>query len=286
MNNLLAFITRYYHWMLFIVLEVISGVMLFRYNSYQGSLWVSSANAVTGKVYEWQSDVEQFFRLKERSAQLTRRNVELESQLDVLRRQLLQQKADTAAVDSAMEHALDELTMIPARVVSNSLTRPDNLMTIDCGSADGVEPDMCVVGGTGLVGVVYTCSSHYSVVLPLLNSRSRVSCAIRNRSYFGYLMWDGKNPTDAYIEDIPRHAQFEKGEVVETSGYSSIFPPGITVGHIVSIGNSADGLSYRLRIRLATDFGCLRDVFVVTDKNFAERSRLLNEARDSLSLTR
>ena len=86
------------------------------------------------------------------------------------------------------------------------------------------------------------------------------------------------------MEDIPRHARFKKGDWVETSGYSAIFPPGITVGRIVSIGNSADGLSYRLRIKLSTDFGCLRDVSVITDKDFAERMQLMTSARDSITL--
>ena len=52
MQNLLALLTRYFHWLLFLLLEVASVVLLFRYNSYQGSVWVSSANSVVGKLYE------------------------------------------------------------------------------------------------------------------------------------------------------------------------------------------------------------------------------------------
>ena len=65
MHNLLAFLTKYYHWLIFLFLEVVSGVMLFKYNSYQGSAWISSANAVVGKIYEWQSGIEHFFSLSE-----------------------------------------------------------------------------------------------------------------------------------------------------------------------------------------------------------------------------
>ncbi len=52
MRNLLDFLIKYHHWFLFILLEVISAVLLFRYNSYQSSAWLSSANSVVGKVYE------------------------------------------------------------------------------------------------------------------------------------------------------------------------------------------------------------------------------------------
>ena len=284
MQNLLAFFTRYFHWLLFFFLEIVSVVLLFRYNSYQGSVWVSSANIVAGKLYEWESSVEQFFQLQERARQLAQRNLELEYQLHHARQSLLDIGRDTVAVDSAMKAVVSDLHLLPAKVIGNTLRRRDNLMTIDRGSNDGLKPDMGVVCGTGLVGVVYMTSAHYAVVMPVLNIHSRISCAIRDRGYFGYLSWDGKDPTEAYMDDVPRHAQFTPGEWVETSGYSAIFPPGITVGRITSIGNSADGLSYRLRVKLTTDFGCLRDVSIITDENIAERLQILSAARDSMAL--
>ena len=61
MHNLLDFLQKYHHWFLFVFLEVISGVMLFKYNSYQGSVWLSSANVMAGKVYEIESGEEYAF---------------------------------------------------------------------------------------------------------------------------------------------------------------------------------------------------------------------------------
>ena len=55
MRNLLDFLSRHNHWFVFVLLEVISAVLLFHYNSYQGSVWFSSANAVSGKLFEWNS---------------------------------------------------------------------------------------------------------------------------------------------------------------------------------------------------------------------------------------
>ena len=169
-------------------------------------------------------------------------------------------------------------------MVANSVDSYDNLITIDRGTADGVEADMGVASGTGLVGVVYLAGTHYSVVIPILNKQSRISCAIRGHDYFGYLTWSGGSPVEAYLEDVPRHAFFRKGDWVETSGYSSIFPPGISVGRITAIYNSTDGLSYRLKIHLSTDFACLRDVYVISDKGIREQRLLMEAAQDSLSL--
>ena len=174
-----------------------------------------------------------------------------------------------------------------ARVAANSLNKLENLMTIDKGRADGVEVDMGVACGNGVVGVVYLVGDHYSVVIPVLNaSSSRISCMIRGRGYFGYLHWYGGDPTVAYVEDVPRHAKFKLGEWVVTSGFSSIFPSGVLVGQIEQVYNSTDGLSYKLKVRLSTDFGNLRDVCVISDKSIAERALLMQAARDSMEIKR
>ena len=285
MHNLLDFLQKYHHWFLFVLLEVISGVMLFRYNSYQGSVWLSSANRVAGQFYEMESGVTSFFSLTRTNEELTLRNFYLERQVDQLRRLYTDLTKDTTVEERNQLQFLSQYKLIPAKVVSNSINKPDNLMTINKGKADGVEVDMGVACGNGVVGIVYLVSDHYSVVIPALNANSsRISCAIRNRDYFGYLHWTGGDPTIAYVEDIPRHAHFKKGEWVVTSGYSSIFPSGVLVGQIEKVFNSSDGLSYKLQVRLSTDFSCLRDVVVVSDKTISERVKLIEAARDSIRL--
>ena len=285
MKNLLAFITKYYHWLMLLLLETASGVMLFQYNSYQGSVWFTTANAVVGKVYEWDAAVRSFFMLTRVNEELTLRNFYLERQVSQLRRLYGDMTRDTTVLERQELEFLSQYKLIPAKVVSNTIDKHDNFITIDRGEADGVESDMGVACGNGVVGVVFLTSAHYAVVIPVLNvTSSRISCAIRGRGYFGYLQWYGGDPAVAYVEDIPRHARFKRGDWVETSGYSAIFPPGILVGKIEKIYNSADGLSYRLKVRLSTDFACLRDVTVISDKTIGEQLRLLEQVKDSITM--
>lgn len=286
MKNLLAFVTRYYHWLLFLLLEIASGILLFNYNSYQGSVWFSSANAVAGKIYEYDANVRSFFSLTRVNEELTLRNFYLERQVSQLRRLYSDLTHDSTIVERQEMAFLSQYQLIPAKVISNSVNKADNLITIDKGLADGVKKDMGVTCGNGVVGVVYMVSEHYSVVIPVLNvSASRISCVIRGRNYFGYLQWYGGDPAVAYVEDVPRHARFKRGQWVETSGYSAIFPPGVLAGKIEKIYDSADGLSYRLKIRLSTDFSCLRDVCVISESGFAERKLLEEQAQDSITMT-
>ncbi len=285
MKNLLEFLHKHHHWFLFVILEVVSAVLLFQYNSYQNSVWFTTANSIAGRVYEWSSAVEAFFSLTKVNEDLTLRNFYLERQVTQLRRLYSEATQEVSSKERQELEMLSQYKLIPAKVVTNELHERDNLLTIDKGKADGVEPGMGVACGKGVVGVTYLTSPHYSVVIPVLNmSASRISCAIRGHDYFGVLRWDGKDAGIAYVEDIPRHARFKRGDWVETNGYSSIFPPGVLVGQIKQVYNSRDGLGYRLQVRLSTDFGNLRDVVVINDKTIMERVRLMRAAKDTLQL--
>ena len=284
MRNLIEFLAKHHHWFVFILLEAISFTLLFRYNSYQNSVWFSSANVVTGKVYEWSSQLEKFFSLATVNQHLTQRNLALEQKVVELSEKLTAVTKDSSYVKADVTQQLSQFKQIPAKVVSNSLKDANNLITIDKGSVDGVRKDMGVVSGTGVVGIVYLVSPHYAVVIPLLNAKSNVSCKIENRDYFGFLNWRGGSTNQAFLDDIPRHARFKLHENIVTSGYSSVFPPGILVGKILHVYNSPDGASYRLCVQLATDFSTLRDVSVIDNTLMKERIEVMRAARDSMEV--
>ena len=281
MRNLLEFLAKYNHWFVFLILEVVSMVLL-QYNSYQGSAWFSSANAVTGKLYEWDANVETFFSLTKVNQELTQRNAYLEQEVQKLSDSLVSVTKDSSIYHRDQFALLRNYRLIPAKVVANSIDKPGNLMTIDKGSADGIHKDMGVISGTGVVGIVYLVAEHYAIVIPVLNTKSNISCMIQNRGYFGYLRWKGGVSDLAYLEEVPRHAHFKLGDYVVTSGYSAVFPPGVRVGRILHVFNSADGLSYRVQLRLSTDFARLRDVCVIDDTAMKERLEIMRAAEDSI----
>ena len=138
---------------MFLILEVVSMVLLFQFNGYQGSVWFTSANIVSGKVYEVSSAVDQFFSLTKVNERLTQRNVTLERQVEYLSQQIEKLSGDSEAATREMKNSMASCRMIPARVISNTIDKQDNFITIDKGSRDGVRPDMGVVCGTGIVGI-------------------------------------------------------------------------------------------------------------------------------------
>ena len=282
LNNLFDFILRYISWFVFIICEIISLVLLFTYNNYQGSIWMSSANVVSGKVYEVNAGVEQYFSLTDINEQLSKRNLYLEQRVQDLSSQIAAKTGDSALMKLENYQLMKKFNLIPAKVVSNSIDKRDNLITIDKGEVDGVRKDMGVACGYGVVGIVFMTGRHYSVVMPILNSNSSISCTINKRGYFGYLHWTGGNSRIAFMDEVPRHAHFNLYDKVVTSGYSSVFPPGIEIGKIIHVYNSSDGLSYRCMVELSTNFAKLRDVSVIDDAQMKERIDILRAAQDSL----
>lgn len=262
-RKLLDFLSKYNYWFVFILLEVISLFALFRFNGYQGSVWFTSANTVAGKFLEGQSKIMSYLALDENNRALTGRNIVLEHRIAQLEHEL--EKLDTHR--SYTEHRTDSLlqsyNLLEACVVNNSVLLQDNYITINRGEADGVRPEMGVVCGTGVVGIVYLTAPHYSIVMPVLNSKSSISCRLRHSGYFGYLNWDGGNPLYAWMNDVPRYAKIKTGDVIETSGFSAVFPEGLFIGRVKQVNNSKDGLSYKIKVHLGTDFARLRDVCVI-----------------------
>lgn len=281
MNNLLDFIRKYCYVLLFLLFETFSFVLLFRFNSYQGSVWFSAANsgvAAAGGLYD---DVRAYLHLKDVNRELTDQNLALQRETELLRQALKDATKDSTVTEKLMHDRLKGFELIPATVVSNSAERADNYLVIDKGTQHGVRPEMGVVSGGGVVGIVYLAGPNYSLIIPVTNRKSSISCRVRGQNYFGYLQWDGKSMLSAYVDDVPRYAKVRVNQAVETSGYSAVFPPGIFVGRIRQIRNSADGQSYRLDITLGTNFANLRDVSVVATPYKAEIDTLQAHARQS-----
>ena len=57
----------------------------------------------------------------------------------------------------------------------------------------------------------YLTSLHYAIVMPLLNSKSNISCCLRGTDYFGYLRWDGRHPLNIFSRRSRLSAYCRKG---------------------------------------------------------------------------
>lgn len=277
MRNLLNFLFRYNHCIVFVLLQGVSFLLLFSFNNYQHSRFFTSANAFVGKIYEATRAVTGYFDLQRQNEVLMERNIWLEQQL-LLADKRLKEMEETSTTSWPAETTTTMFQSYKAGVIKNSLNRADNYITLNQGSLAGIKPDMGVIGPNGVVGIVYKTSPHYSLVISLLSSKSNLSCKIAGNEYFGFLQWEGGDSRYAYLKDLPRHAEFAIGDTIVTSGFSTVFPQGMMVGVIEEANDTNDGLSFLLKIKLATDFGKLRNVHVLAREGIEEQKLLEEKA--------
>ena len=276
MRAILNFLIKHNHWFLFIFLEGISFVLIVSFNYYQKAAFFTSANSAVGNVYSAVSDVKEYFNLKDENRILFDHNQKLLNEIETLKgRLIVYEDSVSLANNEYISRHGNDYHYTAARVVNNSINKVNNYLTIDKGVAQGVNREMGVFSERGVIGVTYTSSSNYTVVLPLLNSKSTISCKVKNNT-FCTLKWDGKDTHYSYIIDLPRYEIFEKGDTVTTNGFSSIFPPDIPVGTIEKLEESTDGQSYRARVKLFVDFDNIDNVYIVGNRKKDEQDKLEN----------
>lgn len=270
MRNLLNFFIRYGAWFLFVFYAAISCFLLFQRNPFQHHVYLTSANAVVSGVYDVAANVTGYINLRDINADLQRRTADLESEVialrehnRALRQQLLQDSLRTT-------DSLGRFRFILATVVNNSVVNPYNYITVNKGRLDSIQPEMGVMDQNGVVGVVNTVSDHHARIISLLNPNFRLSCKLRGNDAFGSLVWDGKSPYEAILEELPKQVRFHKGDTIITSGYSAVFPEGIPVGTIIGSTRGEDDNFNTLRIKLLTDFSTLSTVKVISNRDIVD----------------
>lgn len=281
MHELFTFFARNSKWFVFAVYVVLSIMLLVGGDPYHRHIYLTSANRVTASVYDFSNNATGYFNLRERNADLNRRNAELQSELLALRERIQlmaeQQCADTMPLDSGMM----PFRFIVADVINNSIARPFNYLTLNKGERDGVRPEMGVIDASGVVGIVSVVGSRSARVISLLNPHFRLSCKLKRSDSFGSLVWDGRDPEVALLEELPRHTVYSPGDTVVTSGYSAVFPPGLPVGIVLDDDYNDHENFFTLKVKLLSDFTSLNNVQIVVSDISAELKSLeAGEAED------
>lgn len=278
MNSIFQFLYKHLHWLVFVVLEIVCFVLLFSFNGFQGSIYLSTANVVSARLMVGKSRVASYFALDQTNEALAMQNAILQQRVTELEQMLGQFRLDSLSEAEAIDKVRRMgFRITPVRIVDNSINKTDNFITIDKGSADGLVPDMGVIDCAGTLGVVYKCSQHYSLVMPLLNSKSSLSCKVLGGDSFGFLKWEGGDARYAMLYDLPRYAEVQIGDTIVTSGHSVSFPEGIMVGRVAEMFPSSDGLYVTLKVLLSAGFDQLGHAFVVSKMDADELVALKEE---------
>ncbi|MDD6929029.1 MAG: rod shape-determining protein MreC [Bacteroidales bacterium] len=275
MRRLLELLRANLHWVLLVVCEAIALLLLFHGSLYHSFVGAAASSSVVGRIHTEGARWRSYLSLQQENQQLTVQLATLEGRYLSLQRQFEYLLADTVVPQVLTPlDSLDTLvredpsfTFVTARVVSLTYLKANNMMTIDRGARDGIKPNMGVVSQSGVVGIVAQVGPRYATVVPLINESLTLSCMTLREGHVGDLSWRQKlSPTEGIVRGLPKHAHLAVGDTLVTSGYSAIFPPGMMIGRLEGEGAEGTPLTYRkeLPVLLATDFGQLHHVYVIT----------------------
>lgn len=271
MKTLLQLLKRNLYLLVFLVLEILSVSLFFRYNQQQESRFFSFCTAIRGSFFSMGESRESRGSLRKENAALMQENARLRAELENSRLRVCH-SLEESAYDSLYAQ---RYTYIPSSILDASINFSDNYILLDVGSQDSVESGMAVVSPNGIVGIVDKVSRHFSSVISVLHSQSMVSVRLASSGYSGSLTWSGSRYDEAILSDIPSHVLVEPGDRVVTSGLSKVYPGGLTVGFVTGIISGEGEDFYKIRVRYSEDYKRLTKVYVVKDI-YAKEIGLLN----------
>ena len=267
MLNIVRFIWRNNILFLFLILEALSFTLIFQWNNYHKAGFINSSNKVSGNLLMAISETKEYVNLKKENDSLANEN----SQLRSLAKQSYYIFNDSSFKVNDSLHQL-QYYYTPAKVINNSIYKRSNYITLNKGSKSGIKPDMGVICANGVVGTVVNVSGDFSVVMSLLHEKYSLGVMFKKDNAIGSLLWDGINPKEAIITDIPDYVKVNIGDTIVTTSFSTLFPEGIMVGLVNKyIRKSGDEHSIA-KINLSTHFGNLSYVYVI--ENFKKQEQL------------
>ncbi len=151
-------------------------------------------------------------------------------------------------------------SLIPAGIVSKSSSKLQGYLIINLGKDQEVNADLPVINHRGLVGIVRSSSSEFSLVRTLRNSKLKAAVRNQRSGFSGILVFDGIKLS---IKNIPAAADMKIGDRIVTSEFSTLFPPSIPVGVITAEEQDLSGLLNNVIIKPFVDFNNIQNVFVL-----------------------
>lgn len=275
MQKLFDFISAYKHWLLLLLIEGVAILLFLNDGLYRQMLRLYAQSHISGSISEVMMQAHSYMKLRDQNEALLRTKALIEQEVVMLKRQISELEAQGRyPLGDSLLQASDFVT---ARIINIVGEQGDVYYIINRGESSGVRRDMAVVSATGIVGAIAETSTNYSIVIPMLNPKHRISGRIKNKPYQGHVSGQGIG-RPILFGGTPLHAEIAVGDTILTSGYSYIYPEGIMLGTIIGVDStqvqgaaSAFG-SYTLHP--STDFDHLSYVYVRLSKPLTEAKAL------------
>lgn len=275
MQQLIYFFQKYKYFLFFLFLEIIAVALIINNHSFHRSKFISSTNFITGSIQEKTGNVSEYLNLKSQNKILAEENTRLKNLL--YQNQFLKDSVkEIIAIDSLYNQ---KFVFINGKITQNSFNKPNNFLTVNKGSNNGISKEMAVINSKGIIGITDNVSSSYVRVQSILNKNSKINARFKNGFHFGTLIWNGKKTNEVQLTDIPRQAVFSIGDTIITGGKSTIFPEGILIGTVANLPQKISA-SNTINIKLFNDMTNLGYVDLILSLDKEEIKTLQNKPNE------
>ena len=227
---------QFREYLVLIILVIFSLTLLTQNNNPQvqkvRALAFGSFATVTSVFY----DLFNITQLKNENSALRKVNADMMIQLSMLREQGILNRELKGMLNLK---DTSSLPLIPATIVSKSLSVTQNTITINLGKSAGIKPGMPVISYRGFVGMIQSCSDNFSIARTIKNVDLKLTVKNEKNRLNGIMKWDGEK---LIIVDVPRTYDFDVGDRIITSEISSIIPVPIPVGIVSKIEEEKTGI--------------------------------------------
>ncbi len=203
------------------------------------------------------SDIFSVTDLKRENRELRHSNATLMLKISKLR--------NYGIVNDDMRHLINfkdttDFPLIPASIVSRSLSMTQNTVTLNVGKQDGVLPGMPVINDQGFIGIVHALSDNFSIARTLNNVDLKLTVMDERSRINGIMKWTGEELT---IINIPITFDVKVGDRIVTSVISSIVPISIPIGIVEEFRTEEAGVFSYIRVKPFADLTPIEHVFVL-----------------------
>lgn len=269
MYRLLLFLKRITVFVLFVLIEVLALRYYTSSSVYSKGKIVGAANATVGALSSNFYQAGSYFSLAKENQALNQEIAELRNKLDRF-------EADTTTMQFDYEQ---QYNYIEAKVVDNTVTKQYNYIILNKGMRDGAHENMAVISGDNIVGYVVSVSDKFSAAISLLNRDFRSSGQLKGIDYVGSIFWDGIDNEHLILTEMSKYASISAGDTVVSTGYSTIFPPNITIGTVEDF-RLVNDTYYDIKVKIGAHMSGLTNVTLASYINAVEKETLLEEAQN------
>ena len=223
-------------------------------------------NAVGGWVRDKADNLEDLKKVRSENQALQEQVAELTLENNAL----LQERYELEELKNLYQLDKDysSLNKIAANVIGKDSGNWFHMFIIDKGTDDGIQVDMNVIAGGGLVGIVTKVGPDWAQVRSIIDDMSNVSAMILKNSDLCYVRGDLEMMSEGTLQLNQlrdQNDEVESGDKVVTSYASAKYHKGILIGYVNELAVDSNNLTKSGSITPAVDFEHLSTVLVITD---------------------